>query len=78
MHYKEQGDNTLMVDKLNTIVYNPNASTQEELEQNGMWYVLNSIPLPRNDDTTKIIYVIQSIKYQIGAMTLAEVEAANA
>lgn len=76
--YKEQGVNDAMVEKLDSIIYNPSASTQEELEQNGMWYVLNSIPLPRVDDPTKFIYVIQSIKYQIGAMTLAEIEAANA
>lgn len=78
MIYKEKANAQPMIDKLNSITYINNASTQEEIENNGMWYVLNSIPLPRNDDPTKIIYVIQSIKYQIGAMTLAEVEAENA
>lgn len=77
IYYKEQGMNHGMVDKLNGITYNPSASTPQELEQNGMWYILNAIPLPRVDDPSKVIYVIQSIKYQIGAITLAEIEAAN-
>ena len=77
MLYKEKANPQPMVDKLNSIQYIANASTQQELENNGMWYILNAVALPRVDDPNKYIYVIQSIKYQIGVMTLAEIEAEN-
>ncbi len=40
-------------------------------------YVLNSVYQPRRDDPTKTINTMQSIKYQMGLMTLAEIETAN-
>jgi len=76
--YEQKNNSSLVVSKLDSIQYIENASTPEEMENNGMWHILNNIALPRVDDPSKFIYVIQSIKYQYGAMTLAEIEAENA
>lgn len=64
--YKDTGDNSQMV------------TTLDSIDVNDPLYVVSfQIPIPRVDDPSKIIYVHQSIKYQIGAMTLEQIEAAN-
>lgn len=75
--YKEKANSQPLVDKINQVQFNPNTTDPVELEMNGLWYVLNAIPIPRVDDSTKFIYVAQSIKYQIGALTLVEIEESN-
>jgi hypothetical protein len=76
--YKEQGVAEPMGKALDKIKYTPTALPGSEAEEtNNLWAVLNQVPLQRGDDPSKVIYVIQSIKYQIGLMTLEEIDAAN-
>lgn len=76
--YKEQGNATALGKALDAVKYIPSALPGSAEEANNqMWAILNQVPLPRVDDPEKHIYVIQSIKYQVGLMTMEQIEAAN-
>lgn len=78
MVYKDQGDAAPLGKALDSVKYIPNVipGSPEELNNN-MWAILNQVPLPRVDDPNKFIYVIQSIKYQVGLITLEDIDNAN-
>jgi len=78
MLYKDQGDAAPLGKALDSVKYTPNVIPGSvEETNNNLWAILNQVPLPRVDDPEKFIYVIQSIKYQIGLLTLEEIDSAN-